>query len=147
MVDPESGILEYRLSVTSTIQGSTYHFYPPDSPDIKIQPQEIGESGVLTCWSDDILLSSGTLYTIIITPVNRAELSTIYTSSGITPDDSPPVMEFIHIDTHGDESEEKTEEDAVSLTTIKIWVWISRGVGTTIVGLVGGSLHFCISLY
>ena len=119
MVDPESGILEYRLSIASTFQGTTTHFYPPNSPDITIQPQEIGESGVLTCWSDDdIQLSSGTLYTIKLTPVNRANLSTVYTSSGITPDNSPPVMEFIHIDTYGDESEEKTEENAVSLFLI-----------------------------
>ena len=114
MSDPESGIKEYRLSILATIQGSTSHFYPDNAPDITIKPRLIGESDVLTCWSLNIQLSSGTQYAVRLTPINRADLSTVYTSSGIIPDSTVPIMDFIHIDTYGDESEERNEEDAVS---------------------------------
>ena len=115
MVDAESGILEYRLTIFARYQGSTSQFYPENASYISIQPQEIGESGVLTCWSHSaIKLSIGTIYTVSVTPVNRANLSTVYTSSGIIPDNTPPDIVFVRIDTYGDESEEKTEENAVS---------------------------------
>lgn len=115
MADPESGLKEYRLSIVATIQGSTSHFYPEDAPDITIQPKIIGESNILTCWSlEDIQLRSGTLYTVRLTPVNRADLSTVYTSSGIIPDSTVPIMDFIQIDTYGDESEETNQDGAVS---------------------------------
>ena len=114
MADPQSGIKEYRLSILATIQGSTTHFYPDKAPDVTIKPQVIGESDVLTCWSLNIQLSSGTMYAVRLTPINRADLSTVYTSSGIIPDSTNPIMDFIRIDTHGDESEERNEENAVS---------------------------------
>ena len=113
MIDTESGILEYRLTIFARYQGSTSQFFPENAPYMSIQPQEIGESGVLTCWSLSIKLSIGTLYTVSVTPINRANLSTVYTSSGIVPDNTPPHIIFVHIDTYGDESEEKTQEDAV----------------------------------
>ncbi|KAI6660256.1 hypothetical protein LOD99_10426 [Oopsacas minuta] len=117
MIDPESGIKEYRLTIFATSQGSTSKFYPKDPLiDITIQPQSIGESGVLTCWSDDTLqLSSGTLYTVRITPVNRADLSTSYSSTGIIPDNTAPIIDFVRIDTYGDESEERTEDGSVEI--------------------------------
>ncbi|KAI6655616.1 hypothetical protein LOD99_2114 [Oopsacas minuta] len=117
MVDKESGISEYQLSIYARSQGSTSKFYPEDAPYITLQPQEIGESGILNCWTGrDIPLSIGTLYTVRIVPVNRAKLSTIYTSNGIIPDNTPPVIDFVHIGTYGDESEEITpQENAVEI--------------------------------
>ena len=114
MVDKESGISEYQLAVYARVQGSTSKFFPTNAPFITLQPQEVGESGVLNCWTGDIQLSVGTLYTVRVVPINRAKLSTIYTSSGIIPDNTEPVIDFIHIGTYGDESEELTEENAVS---------------------------------
>ena len=115
MEDTESGISEYQLSVYARVQGSTAKFYPTQSPFITLHPQEVGESGTLNCWTGNIQLSIGTLYTVRVVPVNRAKLSTIYTSNGIIPDNTPPVIDFLHIGTYGDESEELTpQENAVS---------------------------------
>ena len=115
MVDPESGILEYRLTIFSKYQGSFSKFYPPNASYITIYPQEIGESGKLTCWNHTINLSIGTMYTVRVAPINRADLSTVYTSSGIIPDNTHPEILYVRIDTYGDEAEEKNSQDAVSL--------------------------------
>ena len=123
MVDPESGISGYRLSVFARHQGSISQFYPQNAPYVTIQPQEIGESGVLTCWSLNTDLSIGTLYAVRIAPINRANLSTVYTSSGIIPDNTPPDISYVRIDTYGDESEEKTPENAVCC---KCNAWIKQ---------------------
>ena len=115
MIDSESGIQGYRLSVDVRTEGTKSSFYPK-SGQITIQPQEIGESGVLACWTHEgISLAVGSQYIVKIEAINRAGLSAYYQSTGIIPDNTPPILDFIRIDTYGDLSEELDREGAVSI--------------------------------
>lgn len=77
----------------------------------------IGESGLIACWShDNIPLAVGSQYLVRVEAINRAGISTTYESTGIIPDNTPPVIDFLHIDTYGDLSQELNEDGAVSCT-------------------------------
>ena len=117
MVDPESGIKEYLLSVYVRSGGSKNKFFPSGNNKISVQPQMIGESGLIACWShDNIPLAVGSQYLVRVEAINRAGISTTYESTGIIPDNTPPVIDFLHIDTYGDLSQELNEDGAVSCT-------------------------------
>ena len=114
MVDHESGIQEYLLSIYEQSGGSKNKFFPSGNDKISVRPQMIGESGLIACWTHNIPLAVGTQYIVRVEAVNRAGISTTYESTGIIPDNTPPYIDFLHIDTYGDLSQDLNEDRAVS---------------------------------
>ena len=90
--DSESGIKEYRYSVFQSIHGLKRRFWPITSNYISIL-QTLGSPFRNVNITKPLLL--GAKYTVHVTAINEAKLSTSHESNGVTVDSTPPLMEKV----------------------------------------------------
>nr|XP_006817933.1 PREDICTED: uncharacterized protein LOC100377080 [Saccoglossus kowalevskii] len=100
--DPESGIDHYKLAVYQTQGGTRRQIYPQDrTKSLSISPDQ-------NDWTSDnpLTLLTGRHYSIRVTAVNGAGLSTVHDTDGVIVDPTPPRMRKIFVGVLAGESEE-----------------------------------------
>lgn len=87
--DKESGIKEYRYSVFELMHGIKKRVWPKTSMYISIPPSLTSQPTEI--YYTEKLVSSAT-YSVHVTAINQAQLSTAHESNGVTIDPTPPIM-------------------------------------------------------
>ncbi|XP_062588035.1 uncharacterized protein LOC134249704 [Saccostrea cucullata] len=93
--DTESGIKEYRYAVFEYFHGTKRRFWPKMGMFLTIFPS--ANSGPVAVDFDEQNLVAGAKYSVHVTAVNKAELSTSHESDGVIIDPTPPVISKVHI--------------------------------------------------
>ncbi|KAK3094096.1 hypothetical protein FSP39_024081 [Pinctada imbricata] len=107
--DRESGVKEYRYFIYEDKHGSKSRYWPALEPYVILVPTvQGGKESILLTRS----LSNGGKYSLHVTAINNAGLSTAYESESVTVDSTPPVMTQVHIGL-ADEDEEVNENGQV----------------------------------
>ncbi|KAI8519526.1 hypothetical protein Bbelb_027830 [Branchiostoma belcheri] len=100
--DPESGIDHYKLAVFQYHGGSRLQIYPAQKNDWVIV------EGSASGWtnSDPLSLVPGARYSVRVSAVNGAELTTTHDTDGVIVDPTPPSNLHVAVDVMPDELEE-----------------------------------------
>ncbi|XP_077992165.1 uncharacterized protein LOC144446291 [Glandiceps talaboti] len=101
--DPESGVDHYRIAVYETQAGSRRQIHPMDRNDWVSVP------GTATTWTsvDTLSLRIGGHYSVRVSAVNGAGLSTVHDTDGVVLDPTPPMMRAVFVGVIAGESEER----------------------------------------
>ena len=88
--DGESGIKEYRYFVYEHLHGSKSRFWPSSSAYASVNPTTQGTLETRTI--DNLSLSVGGKYSVHVTAINSAGMSSAHESDTVMVDNTPPVM-------------------------------------------------------
>ena len=94
-VDEESGIKEYRYAVYETIHGVKSQFWPMNSTYATKTPSAQGTKETVVV--DSISLSTGGQYSVHVTAINNAGMSTDHETESVMVDDTQPVVTFVSV--------------------------------------------------
>ncbi|KAL4222207.1 hypothetical protein ACF0H5_018245 [Mactra antiquata] len=103
-MDPESGIQEYRTVIYETKYGVKQKFWPQiEKYNKTVPPTPTFTKTTVTL--DNISMKDGATYSLHVTALNRALLSTSHETTGVTIDTTPPDVPKVHIGLPTDEEE------------------------------------------
>lgn len=88
--DSESGIREYRYSVFEHLHGMKKRIWPKIDKYLTIIPKS--KSELIELDFDKQHLTTGAKYSVHVTAINQAHLSTAHESEGVTIDPTPPII-------------------------------------------------------
>lgn len=87
--DKESGIKEYRYSVFELMHGIKKRVWPKTAMYLSIQPN-LTSQPTETYYTEKLV--SGATYSVHVTAINQAQMSTTHESNGVTIDPTQPIM-------------------------------------------------------
>ncbi|XP_033747032.1 uncharacterized protein LOC117332256 [Pecten maximus] len=93
--DGDSGIKEYRYFINKQHQGGKHKSWPTNSSYLTTDPSL--NDGPVKMKIDELNLENGAMYSIVVTAVNHALLSTTHESFGVVVDRTVPVLTKVHI--------------------------------------------------
>ncbi|XP_061188852.1 uncharacterized protein LOC133197029 [Saccostrea echinata] len=93
--DSESGIKEYRYTVYEYLHGTKKRFWPKMEMFLTTLPNP--KSGTVAVDFDEQILVAGAKYSVHVTAINMAQLSTSHESEGVIIDPTPPVIFKVHV--------------------------------------------------
>jgi len=87
--DWESGIEQYKFQIQESYHGAKQAFWPSGYPFKVIRPVNPSAGQIQTSVSD-LLMKDGAVYSLHVSALNRAHLTTAHETTGVTIDTSPP---------------------------------------------------------
>ncbi|XP_069134862.1 uncharacterized protein [Argopecten irradians] len=93
--DDDSGIKEYRYFINRQHQGSKHKAWPKSAPYMTTDPDL--NDGPVKMEIDQLNLVDGAKYSLVVTAINHALLSTSHESFGVVIDGTAPLLTKVHI--------------------------------------------------
>jgi len=94
--DWESGIEMYKFQIQESYHGVKQAFWPSDNSFKETRPVN-PSAGQIQMSVSDLSLKDGATYSLHVTALNRARLSTAHETTGVTVDTSPPSQPKVRI--------------------------------------------------